>query len=135
MQEIASKVISGTSIGRDLRNIEEKVAAYPGVKTCKLEIESISGEMLDQQNCRIALDGKATIETSLLLRGSLSVGGEGELDLDNGVLTLKKISIHNDLHGVMTKIAEWLGFAPGHRLPINQAACQIIRDALSKPVN
>lgn len=134
MQEIAHQVISGTTIAQDLRNIEEKIAAYPGIKACKLEILSIAGTMLDQRSCQIALHGKATVETSLLLRGALDVGGEGDLDLDEGVLTLHKIIIHNDFQGLITKIAEWLGFAPGHRLPINRAACQVIRDTLAAPV-
>lgn len=135
MQEIADQVINGTCVGHDLRNLEAKIVGYPGVKACKLEIESISGRMLDARNCQIALDGKVTVDTSLLLRGALRVGGVGELDLDDGVLVLRRIDIHNDFQGAMTKIAEWLGFAPGRRLPINRAACQTIRDALADPVS
>lgn len=91
--------------------------------------------MLDTRSCQIALDGSVTVETNLLLSGAIGVGGQGVLDFDQGILTLQEIDIHNDFQGVMKKIAEWLGVAPGRQLVINKAACQLMRAALAEPVS
>lgn len=118
VKDITSAMLTDATLGDDIAKFKERCLANPLVRDCEVTINRVNGRRREDTGFDVEISAEMTVQTKMMVKVRIAGTGVGAINRESRELVVKKVTIDNDMGGLLTKLLSISGYVEGARIRV-----------------
>ncbi|MDX2158396.1 MAG: hypothetical protein SFW09_18005 [Hyphomicrobiaceae bacterium] len=130
-KDVTAVLLREGTIGNDIAKFQQACLSNPLVSGCMVDVRRIEGRRTGEKALEVGLNAAIDLKTRMLLRLKIDVTGAGKLDTQERRVEITKLTVNNDVKGLIGGILGLLGYGVGKTVKVARRDVAILERELN----